>query len=154
MFNNRPAYGTIPALGGEWFITFYKETDPTTGSAITGTSHGYGEFPFADFPNLPVIDFRTSDRLRDALRFNSTIEETAIVTDYDRTAGHVMPLSEYLNRIAALGFKIYNWPAGRQEEQAPEFAQVVTPDGLQLAFVKPDEYTRPGPGQALQPRMF
>lgn len=61
--NHRPLYGTIAYFGRSWSVTFNtRETYGRNGCNISASSlSGYGEFPFDEFPNIPVIDFRTCE---------------------------------------------------------------------------------------------
>ena len=64
-----PAYGTIARTGTFWTVTLQtKKTD--TGTIITGSISGYGDFPFAKYWGLPVIDFtgESLDRCFDGLK--------------------------------------------------------------------------------------
>ena len=53
-----PLYGVIAATGGVWTIIFHPHGDQTARSLS-----GYGEFPYADYPDMPVIDHRTATRV-------------------------------------------------------------------------------------------
>jgi hypothetical protein len=55
MKQQTPLYGTIPYFGGSYSITFAHE------GTTTSSLMGYGDFPYADFPYLPVIDYRDND---------------------------------------------------------------------------------------------
>lgn len=55
MKQQTPLYGTIPYMGGSYSITFAPE------GTTTSSLMGYGDFPFADFPDLPVIDYRHNE---------------------------------------------------------------------------------------------
>jgi hypothetical protein len=60
MKQSKALYGTIPYFGGSYSVTFAPEKN-ATGSTTTSTLTGYGDFPFADFPDLPVIDYRNNE---------------------------------------------------------------------------------------------
>ena len=69
-----PAYGTIARTGKSWSIAFQtKHTD--TGTTISGSRSGYGEFPFDQYWGLPVIDFtgESFDRCFEGLKILESI---------------------------------------------------------------------------------
>ena len=69
-----PAYGTIARTGKEWTVTLQtKHTD--TGTTISGSRSGFGEFPFSEYWGLPVIDFtgESFDRCFEGLKILESI---------------------------------------------------------------------------------
>ena len=69
-----PAYGTIARTGSFWTVALQtKHTD--TGTTISGSRSGYGEFPFDQYWGLPVIDFtgESFDRCFEGLKILESI---------------------------------------------------------------------------------
>ena len=92
----KPVYGQIAYTGGRWSVehVLTKDSNGTTGSSSTT---GYGEFPFADYPNIPVIDYTGNDAVVDKLSANICCKETS--HDYGQGAGSIwisLTLEAYL----------------------------------------------------------
>jgi hypothetical protein len=102
----RAAYGTIPYYGGTYSVTFFKDKHGAS-SYLTG----YGEFPFDEYPDIPVINYKGNDAVFDALKWNRLIEETQIITNYDRgiSTNQIISLRHFLEHISDMGVQIYNF---------------------------------------------
>ena len=98
----KPLYGTISFFGSSWSVTHYEERHGD-GSSITSCVEGYGEFPFEEYPGLPVIDFKGNDAVIDALAIpDNKRPQEASHRSYGGT------LTSYLSAIRGLGIKIHN----------------------------------------------
>lgn len=98
-----PLYGTIPFYGGQYSVTFtaVKNGD---GCYTTSVLSGYGEFPFSEYPGMPVIDYRDNEAVWEALK----------IRDNNRPAEsnpHVYrgTLKEFLTLHVNLGIKVHNF---------------------------------------------
>lgn len=97
-----PAYGTICRTGREWTVTMQTKRTPT-GTTISGTRSGYGDFPFDEYPGLPVIDFtgESFDRCFEGLKILESIrvrEDIALLPGFVRSyqdAGYKVHLNGY-----------------------------------------------------------
>ena len=89
--NEHPLYGTISHLKGTWSVVMEKQGNTTS------TLSGYGEFPFSEYNNIPVIDFSSVDIdvVLEALRYST-----------DNMPGYGGNLDNYLRFIKSLGIKI------------------------------------------------
>ena len=58
MSNSVPCYGIVNYFGDGW--TVYYRHKKTEDGYTTGSLSGYGDFPFDEFPNIPVIDYSGS----------------------------------------------------------------------------------------------
>lgn len=88
-------YGTISATGNRW-VVYFRATKDTTHSLS-----GYGEFPRADFPDVPVVDFRAGDAIR-ATRLPLVAE-----TNVPHAGAEVTPLADFLRRVANYGVLVW-----------------------------------------------
>lgn len=101
----KPVYGTVAQCGGEWSVTM--EAVHTGGECYTtGHISGYGDFPHADYPGIPVIRFDQAD-IDDVLR--------AIRGEVDYIAGCCNPvhtntdLTRYLRKMLENNIPVENW---------------------------------------------
>lgn len=97
-----PAYGTIPYSGKTWTITF-KRQDLTTSML-----EGYGEFPFNDYPDLPVINYKDNDKVFEVLKAHLMCSDCCIQHGYFDSWNY-LPLNEYLKTIHDMGIEIINY---------------------------------------------
>lgn len=97
---DQPLYGTICRSGKEWTITL-KEKTTSTGTTITGSISGYGEFPFEKYHDIPVIDFtgESLDRCFEALRIHDTVQKSKL-----RSGEY--PLYDFIEAHRKKGFTI------------------------------------------------
>lgn len=95
-----PVYGTICRSGKEWTVTL-KEKVTSTGSTITGSVCGYGNFPHEKYPGIPVIDFtgESFDRCFEALHIHDELKP-----QYDKGGPEV--LKKFLNAHIEKGFSV------------------------------------------------
>lgn len=89
-----PLYGVIAALGGSWTIVFHPH-----GTHTARSLSGYGEFPFAEYPDMPVIDHRTSIRVETSFY---------VAEEYGQhfPGGTYLPLAQAIERWRAAGCTI------------------------------------------------
>ena len=93
MKEQKPLYGTIPYFGGEYSIIFAKEINEH--STATSTLSGYGDFPFAKYPGLPVINYQDNDNVFECMKY--PVEDLP---------GHGGDLQTFLNFIKSKGVEI------------------------------------------------
>lgn len=106
--NNKPMYGIINYFGSGWTV-IYRKTYLGNGCWSTNSLNGYGEFPFDEFPDIPVIDYRDNNAVLDALKANLNIIECST---YNRELDNLgcmktVRLKEYLEYIQSLDIRIY-----------------------------------------------
>ena len=97
---NIPLYGTIPYYGG-YSVTYRKEKSPH-GGECSHCLHGYGDFPFDKFPDIPVINFRNNDAVFHKPDYY--VEEATISPIPTNT----IPLKKYLEILSDCGIEIIN----------------------------------------------
>ena len=93
-----PVYGTIARTGKSWAIKLRDKTT-STGSTISGSIDGYGEFPLIDNWGLPVIDFtgESFDRCFEGLK----------IMDRLKPAQGIGTLDEFIKAYQSAGFKVH-----------------------------------------------
>jgi hypothetical protein len=103
---NKPLYGTIPHSRKTWTVTHHKEK---FGSGnVTSRTEGYGDFPFSEYPEIPVIDFSSVEidvvfKALKLLNGRYVIEKRDAIFKEDG-----ITLEQYLNEIQDLGIEILN----------------------------------------------
>jgi len=95
----KPLYGTIAYYKGNWSISFEAQQS-ADGCWSTSSMSGYGDFPFADYPRLPIVNFLQNDRL---FLCKWPLEKMPGSTGNP-------PLADYLNHLVDLGIEVMNWP--------------------------------------------
>lgn len=104
MINNKkniPLYGYISYLGNYYSIDYKREGDKDNCHSLTG---GMGEFPFNQYPNLPVINFFNNHKVFNAMNFTNKV----LPNEYNkRNKGTV---ETYLKAIKKQGIEIINYP--------------------------------------------
>jgi hypothetical protein len=88
---SNPLYGSISYYGSGWSVVF-------PGSRLSG----YGDFPRARFPGLPVIDYRGID-----YRGNEAVWQQAIDLPDSARPQYGGPLDSFLDTIRNLGIPVF-----------------------------------------------
>lgn len=96
-FTDIPLHGIISYTGDTWSVAF-KPVKNETGSTTTGALSGYGKFPFADYPGLPVVNFTKNENV-----FKMIKEPTEKMPQFGGN------LNDYLNTAKNYGIEVINF---------------------------------------------
>jgi hypothetical protein len=94
MYGRKPLFAMIPYFGGGWSVQYHGDDHGTESRS------GYGEFPAAEYPDVPVVDCRTVKSFRGFPDWP--------VEHYGRqsTLVHYPTLAEFLAKAAECGATI------------------------------------------------
>jgi hypothetical protein len=90
MANEKAILGIISYTGKTWTVEFKKK------GMSTSYKQGYGEFPFDEYPDIPVIDYTDNDAVMDKLAVNLCCEETSNNGSGVPGLWTRLPLTQYL----------------------------------------------------------